>query len=80
MSVAIGWPADQPLKLDAQPVPAEVPNLSARMADLMAEAKRQRPDLSAALAQRDAAVANVTIARATGRPTISFKVDEATAT
>jgi outer membrane protein TolC len=73
MSVAIGWPADQPLKLDAQPVPAEVPNLSARMADLMAEAKRQRPDLGAALAQRDAAVANVTIARAVGRPSISIQ-------
>jgi outer membrane protein TolC len=73
MSVAIGWPADQPLKLDAQPVPAEVPTLSARMEDLMAEAKRQRPDLIAAFAQRDAAIANVTVARAVGRPSISFQ-------
>ncbi len=73
LAVVIGSPADQPLKLDAEPVPAEVPALNARMADLMAEAARQRPDLAAAYAQRDAAEANVTVARATGRPTISFQ-------
>jgi TolC family type I secretion outer membrane protein len=73
LAVAIGAPADQPLKLDAEPVPAEVPALNARMSDLMAEAARQRPDLAAAFAQRDAAEANVTVARATGRPTISFQ-------
>jgi outer membrane protein TolC len=43
------------------------------MSDLMAEATRQRPDLAAALAQRDAAEANVTVARAVGRPSISFQ-------
>jgi outer membrane protein TolC len=47
--------------------------LTARMSDLMAEATRQRPDLAAALAQRDAAEANVTVARALGRPSISFQ-------
>ena len=73
MSVAVGYPADQALKLDAQPVPAVVPAFSARMADLMAEAKRQRPDLAAAFAQRDAAEANVTVARAVGRPTITIQ-------
>jgi len=73
LSVAIGLPADQPLKLDAQPVPAIVPGFAARMADLMAQAQRQRPDLAAALAQRDAAEASVTVARAVGRPTISFQ-------
>ncbi len=72
-SVAIGSTADQALKLDAQPVPTIVPAFSARMADLMAEAKRQRPDLAAALAQRDSAEANVTVARAVGRPTISIQ-------
>jgi len=41
------------------------------MKDLMAEAMHQRPDLAAALAQRDAAVADVTVARAAGRPSIS---------
>ena len=69
---ALGLDADRPLTLDAQPVPAEVPALTARMADLMAEAARQRPDLAAALAQRDAAVADITVARAAGRPTISI--------
>jgi len=72
LAVVIGSPADQPLKLDAEGVPAEVPALDARMADLMAQAARQRPDLAAALAQRDAAAANVTVARAAGRPAISI--------
>jgi len=73
LSVAIGLPANQALKLDAQPVPAIVPAFTARIADLMAQAERQRPDLAAALAQRDSAEASVTVARALGRPTISFQ-------
>jgi outer membrane protein TolC len=73
LAVEIGSPADQPFKLDADPVPREAPALNARMADLMAEAARQRPDLQAALAQRDAAQANVTVARAVGRPSISIQ-------
>jgi outer membrane protein len=73
LAVVIGLPADQALKLDAEPVPAEVPALSARMADLMAEAVRQRPDLAAARAARDAAEADVTVARAAGRPSISIQ-------
>lgn len=74
LSVEIGSTADQPLKLAADPVPAQVPALTARMEDLMAEAARQRPDLAAARAQRDAAISNVTVARATGRPSISITV------
>jgi len=72
LAVTIGMPADQPLKLSAEPVPSEAPALTGRMADLMAEAMRQRPDLAAALAQRDSAVADVTVARAAGRPSISI--------
>lgn len=72
LAVAIGSPADQTLKLAAEPVPAEVPALTGRMADLIAEAARQRPDLAAARAQRDAAEADVTVARAVGRPSISI--------
>jgi outer membrane protein len=72
LAVAIGSPADQPLKLDAEPVPAEVPALIGRMSDLMAEAARQRPDLAAALAQRDSAQADITVAGAAGRPSISI--------
>lgn len=71
LAVAIGLPANQPLKLAANPVPAEVPALTARMVDLMATAQRQRPDLAAALAQRDSAASDVTVARAAGRPSIS---------
>jgi TolC family type I secretion outer membrane protein len=72
LAVVIGSPADQPLKLDPAPVPAEVPALTARMADLMAEAVRQRPDLAAAQAQRDSAAADVGVARAAGWPSITI--------
>jgi outer membrane protein TolC len=73
LAVAIGSRADQAWKLESESVPSEVQPLTARMSDLMAEATRQRPDLAAALAQRDAAEANVTVARAVGRPSISFQ-------
>ena len=72
LAVSVGLYADQPLKLEAESVPAQVPELTARMSDLMAEAARQRTDLAAAYAQRDAAEVDVTAARAVGRPTISF--------
>ncbi|MEI8297245.1 MAG: TolC family protein [Pseudomonadota bacterium] len=70
-AVTIGAPADMTLRLDAAPVPAEVPAVTQKIADLMSEAARQRPDLAAALAQRDAAAADVGSARAAGRPSIS---------
>jgi outer membrane protein TolC len=66
-------PADTPFKLLPEPVPAEVQPLSARVQDLMEEAAHQRPDLAAALAQRDASEQQVTVARALGRPSISFQ-------
>jgi outer membrane protein len=72
LSALIGLNADQPLKLDAQPVPAQVPEVTSRMPDLMAEAMRQRPDLAAAQAQRDSSVADITVARAAGRPSIAL--------
>ena len=72
LSVTLGLTAEEPFKLEAEPVPTEVPALTARMADLMVEAARQRPDLKAAQAQRDAAEANITVARAAGRPSISI--------
>jgi TolC family type I secretion outer membrane protein len=71
LAVTLGAPADLPLHLDAAPAPTDVPMLTRKVSDLMAEAARQRPDLAAALAQRDAASADVTSARATGRPSIS---------
>jgi outer membrane protein len=72
LSVTLGLAADEGFKLDAEPIPSEVPALTARMADLMAEAQRQRPDLKAAQAQRDAAESNITVARAAGRPSIAI--------
>lgn len=73
LAVALGLTADQPLKLVCDPVPARGEAFQARVSDLMAEAQRQRPDLAAALAQRDAARANVAAARAVGRPSISIQ-------
>jgi TolC family type I secretion outer membrane protein len=73
LAFSIGSPADQTWKIETEPVPAEIEPLNVRISDLMAEAARQRPDLAAALAQRDAAEANVTVARAVGRPSISFQ-------
>lgn len=72
LAVTLGLTADEGFKLDPEPVPAEVPALTARMSDLMAEAARQRPDLKAAQAQRDAAESNITAARALGRPSIAI--------
>jgi outer membrane protein len=71
LAVTLGLTADHQLTLAPEAVPAEAPSLTARMADLMAEAMQQRPDLAAALAQRDSAEANVTVARALGRPSIA---------
>jgi len=71
-AVQIGVPADQPLKLEAEPVPAQVPALTARMADLMTQAERQRPDLAAARSQVESAVQDITVARAVGRPSIAI--------
>ena len=72
LAVTLGLTAEEGFKLDPEPIPTEVPALTARMADLMAEAARQRPDLKAAQAQRDAAEANITVARAAGRPSIAI--------
>jgi outer membrane protein len=71
LAVTLGLTADQGFLLAPEPVPTEVPQLSARMGELMDEAARQRPDLAAAQAQRDSAEANVGVARAAGRPIIT---------
>jgi outer membrane protein TolC len=72
LAVTLGLTAEENFTLKADPVPKEVPALSARIGDLMSEAVRQRPDLKSAQAQRDAAEANITVARAEGRPSIAF--------
>lgn len=72
LAVTLGLTAEEGFTLAPEAVPTQVPELSARLADLMAEAARQRPDLKAAQAQRDAAEANITVARAAGRPVITL--------
>jgi len=73
LAAVMGLNADQPLKLAAEPVPTQVPELTARLEDLMAEAAKQRPDLAAARAQRDSAIAEVGVARAVGWPVVSIE-------
>ncbi len=72
LAVTLGKPADQTFALAPDAVPTEVPALSAHIADLMREASRQRPDLAAARFQRDAAAADIRVARAAGLPSISI--------
>jgi outer membrane protein TolC len=78
LASSIGLPAEQPFQVAAEPVPSDVPALTTHLAELMTQAARQRPDLNAALAQRDAAEANVTVARAVGRPSISIGANHTT--
>jgi outer membrane protein len=72
LAITLGRPADQTFVLAPDPVPSEVAALDARMADLMREAERQRPDLAAARFQLDAAEASITVAQAAGLPSISI--------
>ena len=72
LAVTLGLTAEESFTLKADPAPKDIPALSARIGDLMVEAARQRPDLKAAQAQRDAAESNIAVARAEGRPSIAF--------
>ncbi len=72
LNFQIGVPADQHFKLSLDPVPSEVPALTARMEDLMKEAMRQRPDLEAARDQVSSAIEDIGVARAVGRPSIAI--------
>ena len=78
LAVVLGLSATQPLKLAPETVPSQAPALSARLEDLMTEAARQRPDLKAARAERDAALEDITVARAAGRPSISISAGHTT--
>ena len=68
LAVTLGLTAGYPLTLDADAIPGEVPGVRAAMADLMDEALRHRPDLAAAQSRLEAANADVSVARASGRP------------
>jgi outer membrane protein len=72
LAVTLGLTADEAFRLAADPVPKDVPPLSSRIADLMAQAALQRPDLKAAQAEVAAAEANISVARAAGLPSISI--------
>ncbi len=69
---AMGFDANQPLAL--ADIPAALPDTAfeREMAALIEEARQRRPDLKAAEAQVKAAEAGIELARAQGRPTVSF--------
>jgi len=71
LATLLGFSADQPLSLAPIAAPS-APAVTARVGELLTLAAQQRPDLAAARDQRAAAEAEVTAARAVGRPKISF--------
>ncbi len=74
---ALGFAANQPLNLAPPPeLPAER-RLQGDLDALIAAARAARPDLKAAEAQLRAAEASVDLARAQGRPTLSFSTGPA---
>ena len=75
-SISIGINANQSLNPIASPIPSDIPLLSSNITELMNEAIQQRPDLAAANAQRDAAQADIGVAKATGMPTISITMQK----
>ena len=68
----MGLPADQPLDLAAPAAIVPDTQFEAKVADLIEEARRSRPDLAAAEAQVRAARAGIDSARATGMPSLSL--------
>lgn len=72
MAVALGVPADPPVKiagLESQPIPQE---LNHSVEDLIAEARRQRPDLAARVASVHASEADIRRARAEFLPVVGL--------
>jgi TolC family type I secretion outer membrane protein len=72
LSNAMGLDANRPLKLAAPVVTLPDRGFESNLDELIATARRQRPDLAAAEAKVKAAQAGVDVARAAGRPTISL--------
>ena len=72
MAVALGVPADPPVKLvglENQPIP---PQLNRSVEELIAEARRERPDLAASFAGVRASEADVRQARSQFFPTVGL--------
>ncbi|WP_035382659.1 TolC family protein [Ferriphaselus sp. R-1] len=68
----MGFDADQPLNLAEDADLSPDPQVEQAIGQLIAEARRQRPDLVAAEAQIKAAEAQVEAARASGRPSVNL--------
>lgn len=67
----MGLDADTAIRLALPPPRVPTAQFTQHVSDLIAQARRHRPDLAAAEAQTKAAQAAVTAARAAGRPSIS---------
>ncbi len=76
LAVAVGQPPTTALRLAPAPPLASGDVLTRDVQQLIADAERLRPDLAAARANRDAAVAQVRAARSDARPTVGFSVQD----
>lgn len=71
----MGFEANQPLQLTEGEPPRPDAHLDRQLGEMIAEARRKRPDLAAAEAQIKAAEAQVTAAWASGLPTIGLNAN-----
>lgn len=71
----MGMDADRPFALQPAPEAPTYEQFRANIGELIAEARRRRPDLAAAEAQVEAARANIDVARAAGKPQVSVTTD-----
>ncbi len=76
LAVAIGQPPTTVLRLAPAPPLASGDVLTRDVVVLIADAERLRPDLSAARANRDAALAQVRAARSDARPSVALSVQD----
>jgi len=68
----MGLDADSNFELKPSPATPEYEKFESNVSELIAEARRRRPDLAAAEAQVKAAEAGISLAEANGKPTVSL--------
>lgn len=75
LASAVGVPADTIFEVEPIPEKLPVDEVTANMEELLEEAKQGRPDLAAAYANYQRALANVEVAQSSGLPTVTANVN-----